>query len=408
MKRTKKPVQVVDDFGLPDIINCSIEGDFTQIPNRILRDPELSFRAKGLLCLLLSNRDGWRSYVTTIQSMTTDGRDTIYRTIRELEQAGYLLRAQYRSIDTKAFGGIIWAYTDTPNSFNINAMNDALRSNNMEINDKGAAYWKAVYGFAVYGKSDANNTNRNNTKGNEEDTREDASKQTNSLLPHYDRITPSMFETFWKLYPRKVDKGKAKTKWNQLCHRKDRPIWIHIQQAIQRQSSTDRWADPKFIPHPTTWLNQERWLDDPEAMNDGAVEKVPAGPTADALIASAFNSSAVLSKQFIASCLSPALGLVGSRDESTRAEVARRLITMYRFISDKQDSFSSQLRSVLPGPMEVVENYIQWIDSSSWITDHSPRMFEIASPLFGKYRRWEASRDTISRDPITGESINLG
>jgi hypothetical protein len=81
-------------------------------------------------------------------------------------------------------------------------------------------------------------------------------------------ITPSMFDMFWTIYPKHVDKGKALTVWKRICNRpiKDKPTWHEIKSAIIHQRRSERWQDPKFIPHPTTWLNQSRWLDDPSEM----------------------------------------------------------------------------------------------------------------------------------------------
>ncbi len=80
-------------------------------------------------------------------------------------------------------------------------------------------------------------------------------------------ITPKLFDTFWELYPKKIDKGKTLSKWNQLCQRKEkRPVWKEIKKAVLQQMKSERWQDKTFIPHPTTWLNQSRWLDDPKEM----------------------------------------------------------------------------------------------------------------------------------------------
>ena len=80
-------------------------------------------------------------------------------------------------------------------------------------------------------------------------------------------ITKTMFDDFWELYLKKVDKGKALTAWNKIVSRKnDRPTWREVKKAIIYQKKTERWQDRKFIPHPTTWLNQNRWLDDPAEM----------------------------------------------------------------------------------------------------------------------------------------------
>lgn len=85
--------------------------------------------------------------------------------------------------------------------------------------------------------------------------------------PSNNFITSPMFEKFWRAYPKKVDKGKALSKWNYICNKKgDRPTWKQIKTAILQQLKTERWKDPKYIPNPTTWLNQSRWLDDPKEM----------------------------------------------------------------------------------------------------------------------------------------------
>lgn len=69
----------------------------------------------------------------------------------------------------------------------------------------------------------------------------------------------SFFETFWEIYPRRVGKGKAEAVWAKLSMQ-DQDAAI---EALPNH--VDRWTaentDPKFIPHPSTWLNGQRWLD---------------------------------------------------------------------------------------------------------------------------------------------------
>lgn len=82
-------------------------------------------------------------------------------------------------------------------------------------------------------------------------------------------ITPSMFDKFWSLYPRKVDKGFAQTRWNKICAKKDktRPTWRMVENALYQQKKSERWTQqPEFIPYPASWLNKARWLDDPKEM----------------------------------------------------------------------------------------------------------------------------------------------
>lgn len=69
------------------------------------------------------------------------------------------------------------------------------------------------------------------------------------------------FERFWDAYPRKVDKKKAFAAW--LKCNGNRPPVDDLILAVQQQAETPSWTDKdgQFIPHPTTWINGERWTD---------------------------------------------------------------------------------------------------------------------------------------------------
>lgn len=81
-------------------------------------------------------------------------------------------------------------------------------------------------------------------------------------------ITPQLFELFWKQYPRKVNKGNALSSWNKLCKKgKDRPIWLEIRKALHYQIKSEQWQySIDQIPHASTWLNNNRWLNDANLM----------------------------------------------------------------------------------------------------------------------------------------------
>ena len=64
------------------------------------------------------------------------------------------------------------------------------------------------------------------------------------------------FDRFWSAYPRKVGKGAAQKAWR-AATKKAAPDTIIA--AVQRFP----WSDEQqFIPHPSTWLNAERWNDE--------------------------------------------------------------------------------------------------------------------------------------------------
>ena len=68
------------------------------------------------------------------------------------------------------------------------------------------------------------------------------------------------FDEFWKAYPRKVAKPNALKSWNKIKPSQD--LLSKIIQAIKDQKLSE--TDPKFIPHPATWLNAARWEDELE------------------------------------------------------------------------------------------------------------------------------------------------
>lgn len=74
-------------------------------------------------------------------------------------------------------------------------------------------------------------------------------------------IYAQSFCAFWNLYPRKVEKKRAFKIWQKL--NPDEKLAKAILSAVERQKNSE-WKDREFkhIPHPSTWLNGERWNDE--------------------------------------------------------------------------------------------------------------------------------------------------
>lgn len=68
---------------------------------------------------------------------------------------------------------------------------------------------------------------------------------------------PDGFERFWKAYPRRVAKGYAVKVWARL-----KPTDSLQNRMLECLRDTQWDHDPKKIPHPATWLNGKRWLDE--------------------------------------------------------------------------------------------------------------------------------------------------
>jgi hypothetical protein len=69
-----------------------------------------------------------------------------------------------------------------------------------------------------------------------------------------------MFDEFWSLYPRKIAKATARKAWAKLSAEQQlmaaKAIGTHCNYWRTKETELE------FIPHPATWLNQERWEDE--------------------------------------------------------------------------------------------------------------------------------------------------
>lgn len=69
------------------------------------------------------------------------------------------------------------------------------------------------------------------------------------------------FMDFWSAYPRRVGKGAARRSWEAAVKKGADPQTLVRSAARFAGEMADK--DPKYIPHPSTWLNQERYEDEP-------------------------------------------------------------------------------------------------------------------------------------------------
>lgn len=74
------------------IIRVDHKKNYTVISDAALRDERLSFRATGVLAYLLSLPDGAELSGVRLVNAKAEGRDAVYTALKELDDAGYLLR----------------------------------------------------------------------------------------------------------------------------------------------------------------------------------------------------------------------------------------------------------------------------------------------------------------------------
>lgn len=193
----------------------SFDDHFTQIPNEWLRDPRLSFKARGLLGLVMSHSQGWSLTINALAAQNQEGKDAIRSAILELEKYGYLSRSQQNQ---GRFGDTVWTThdpADNPMTENPTTDNPTPKNNNLK---------------------------------------EEQSFKNN------ERITAqNLFNEFWKEYPRKLDKGKAIKAFNSALTRTD---FADILAGVIMYRNDPNRLD-EFTKYPASWLNADSWENGP-------------------------------------------------------------------------------------------------------------------------------------------------
>lgn len=73
-------------------------------------------------------------------------------------------------------------------------------------------------------------------------------------------IIPDNFLPFWEQYRNKKGKQKAIQAWNRMTEQEQKLAL----DALPAHNKQEQWIrdDGRYIPHPATWLNGKRWLDE--------------------------------------------------------------------------------------------------------------------------------------------------
>lgn len=101
----------------------------------------------------------------------------------------------------------------------------------------------------------------------------DLPKKANGIAPQGEPIPVSKpvykpddklidhFEDFWSAYPRKIGKGSARKAFAAAMKKASIE---EISTSLNKQLASLSSKEQKYIPHAATWLNGERWNDEPD------------------------------------------------------------------------------------------------------------------------------------------------
>lgn len=107
--------------------------NYTVMSKHHLRDKSLSLKAKGLLSLMLSLPEDWDYTTKGLARICKDGVDSICATVRELEGAGYIVRARECHADG-TLGGIEYTILEQ-----LRGMDAPKRENPVQVENAGDA-----------------------------------------------------------------------------------------------------------------------------------------------------------------------------------------------------------------------------------------------------------------------------
>ncbi|RWE03854.1 helix-turn-helix domain-containing protein [Mesorhizobium sp.] len=214
--------------------------NFTIIPNDIMADGGLSFEAIGLLCYLLSKPNDWSVNIEDLRRQGGIGKDKVYRIINDLIDARLIARVVHRFADGRVREVEYIVYNERqplpekPETANPETAQPETENPDVLLS----------------------------TDNHQELNLEMRAKQlslTMTALP----VSPpgASFETWWKLYPEKVGKGAARKAFERALRKTTvESLVAGVQRYIATKPADRAWC------HASTWLNQERWTDEPTTL----------------------------------------------------------------------------------------------------------------------------------------------
>ena len=206
---------------------------YVTISNEVMRDKDLSLKAKGLYALVMSLPDDWDFTLKGICAISKENYTAVNSAIKELIDAGYCTREQAKA--DGRFTGYDYIFYDSKNG-------------------------SPCLGFLNTENQNQNNNSINNSRNNITpilNTNRKNKKSISNDIQKVEEETGLSFNDFYKLYPLKKSKQQAEKSWNRLS-KADR------QEAIDKLPAyiVDCIQEKRSFKHPSTYLNQRTWEDD--------------------------------------------------------------------------------------------------------------------------------------------------
>ena len=217
------------------------EGNFTTFPNRVLQNLR-DIEALGLYCFLLSLPNGWEFHKNHLRKHAKVGINKLNSLLAILEDHALVKTVQIRSekgrfahFDLQVNDGTAFVYKEEPEKC-------APFTENRDTDNRATV--NSIY--------------KRKSVENKEDTKEIPNNNSASSEAHAPQA--DAFNEFWNVYPIKKNKIRAKLIWDRKCLNLCAERIIN--DVCHRLVNDGQWQEMQFIPHASTYLQNDRWHDE--------------------------------------------------------------------------------------------------------------------------------------------------
>lgn len=226
---------------------------FTQIANSVLRDTRLSYKARGLLAMVLSHSGEWEATTAwLVEQSEGDGITAVQSALNELTALGYRVVQQEHGRNGRIHTVVSWYHTP-----HLDAQGEPLGTLiGTALAPRDRTEVSRSPEKPGTGKTDHRKT-RAPSRTQLPRTQEEPEQQETTRPPGI-KADPE-FDAFWAIYPRRVAKLAARKAWTKATR---------LATAAEIIAGAERYRDDpgrtdRYTAHPASWLNAGRWTDDP-------------------------------------------------------------------------------------------------------------------------------------------------
>lgn len=222
---------------------------FAQIANVALRDKRLSFKARGILALVLSHSGEWTAPMRWLESQSDhDGRVAIQAGLNELTDLGYRLVTRKR-VNGEIRTVVVWRHAPT--------VQETRPTGNPTVGESDPQVTGA--------SSEDHSSEQHRTEHQQELTQGGLAVREDPVQGELVSAAPRLsearlraaFDEFWSAYPRPDAKKAAVKSFRKAAAE----VGVDVLIVGAKRYRDDPNRDPQFTAHAATWLNQGRWDD---------------------------------------------------------------------------------------------------------------------------------------------------